>query len=103
VLPKLLNITQSPLSIALRNLEEDVGGALFVRNQRSFQLTERGKILLRYAGSILHRVEACEQELRTGVAGAAGRLRFRFTAASSLLSQFPALVRASGSGTRIST
>ncbi len=89
-----LNITQSPLSIAIRNLEEDVGGALFVRNQRSVQLTELGKILFRHAVSILDRVEACEQELRAVVAGAAGQLRIGFTAASSLLSPFPALIHA---------
>ncbi len=82
------------LSIAIRNLEEDIGGALFVRNQRSVQLTELGRILLRHAVSILERVETCEQELRAVVAGAAGQLRISFTAASSLLSPFPALIHA---------
>lgn len=67
-----LNITQSPLSIAIRNLEEDVGGALFVRNQRSVQLTELGKILFRHTVSILDCVDTCEQELRAVVAGAVG-------------------------------
>jgi DNA-binding transcriptional LysR family regulator len=50
-----LNLTQSPLSIAIRILEEDVGGALFDRNQRSVQLMELGRILLRHAVSILER------------------------------------------------
>ena len=89
-----LNITQSPLSIAIQNLEEELGGLLFHRTQRSVQLTEFGKLLYHHSISILERVNVCEQELKAVAAGKAGQLRVGFTAASSLLSPFPALIHA---------
>jgi DNA-binding transcriptional LysR family regulator len=87
-----LNITQSPLSIAIQNLERDVGCQLFVRTQRKVQLTEAGERLRDHARTILDRVEFCEQDLKAVAAGKAGQLRVGFTAASSLLSPFPALI-----------
>lgn len=89
-----LNITQSPLSIAIQNLEQELGCQLFIRTQRRVQLTEVGERLREHAGNILERVEFCEQDLRAVATGKAGQLRVGFTAASSLLSPFPALIHA---------
>ena len=89
-----LNITQSPLSISIQNLEEELGCQLFIRTQRRVQLTETGQRLREHASSILERVDFCEQDLRAVAAGKAGQLRVGFTAASSLLSPFSALIHA---------
>lgn len=89
-----LNITQAPLSIAIQNLEKELGAQLFVRTQRSVALTEMGVALRSHARSILERLDRCEQDLRAIASGMAGQLRIGFTAASSLLSPFPALIHA---------
>lgn len=89
-----LNITQSPLSIAIQNLEDELGAPLFLRTQRSVQLTEFGRLLYHHSLGILERIESCEQELKAVASGKAGQLRIGFTAASSLLSPFPALIHA---------
>ncbi|PWK63034.1 LysR family transcriptional regulator [Aminobacter sp. AP02] len=89
-----LNITQSPLSIAIQNLEQELGCQLFVRTQRRVQLTEVGERLRDHARSIIEKVEFCEQDLAAVVSGKAGQLRIGFTSASSLLSPFPALIHA---------
>lgn len=47
-----LNISQSALSIQLRQLEESLGQALFTRENKSLVLTEAGRIALEYAESI---------------------------------------------------
>lgn len=47
-----LKISQSALSIQLRQLEESLGQALFTRENKSLVLTEAGRIALEYAESI---------------------------------------------------
>jgi LysR family transcriptional regulator, transcriptional activator of nhaA len=47
-----LNVSQSALSTQLRQLEEQVGHALFVRAGKRLELTEAGRIALDYAETI---------------------------------------------------
>ena len=47
-----LHVSQSALSAQIRQLEEQLGQALFVRAGRSLQLTEAGRLALGYAESI---------------------------------------------------
>ena len=89
-----LNITQSPLSIAIQSLEAEIGGPLFHRTQREVKLTETGERLRMHATALLRRMEHAERDVRAVAAGKAGQLRIGFTAASSLLSPFPALISA---------
>lgn len=49
---KHLKISQSALSVQLRQLEESLGQPLFDRKHKSLQLTEAGRIALAYADSI---------------------------------------------------
>jgi DNA-binding transcriptional LysR family regulator len=87
-----LNITQSPLSVAIQQMEAGFGISLFERNQRSVKLTEAGQRLYDHAVSILGRVEECDRDMTSIGRGQAGRLRIGFTAATSLLSSFPTLI-----------
>jgi LysR family transcriptional activator of nhaA len=49
---KALNLSQSSLSIQLRQLEENLGQTLFSRESKTLALTEAGRIALDYAESI---------------------------------------------------
>lgn len=57
------NIAQSALSRRVRELESDLGVALFYRNGRGVVLTEDGETLLKRARAILADVERLRQEL----------------------------------------
>lgn len=48
-----LHMTQPPLSRAMKELEEELGAALFVRGRRKFALTEEGRYFLEQANNIL--------------------------------------------------
>lgn len=48
----LLNLSQSALSIQLRQLEESLGQRLFLRENRGLKLTEAGQLALDYAETI---------------------------------------------------
>lgn len=65
-----LNRVQSNISTRIRQLEERLGIALFVRHQRGLTLTEDGKVLLKYAERLLslsdEAVEALHASLPTG-------------------------------------
>lgn len=87
-----LNITQAPLSVAIQNLEREIGGKLFHRNQRRVALTEIGAAFREHALEVLARIDRGLSDVQDMVAGNAGQLRIGFTAASSLLSFFPQIV-----------
>lgn len=89
---ELLGITQAPLSLAIQELERELGGKLFHRTRRRVELTEVGLMLQENARSILARIDRTVDEIRNMLNGEAGMLRIGFTAASSLLSFFPSLV-----------
>ena len=50
---KLLHMSQPPLSIQIKNLEEELGTTLFLRDSRHITLTESGKIFYKRAQGIL--------------------------------------------------
>ncbi|SMG53618.1 LysR family transcriptional regulator [Paraburkholderia susongensis] len=89
-----LGITQAPLSLAIQALEDELGGRLFHRTQRSVALTEAGFALLEDARAILARVEHAKESVWETISGDVGRLRVGFTNASSLSPVFPRLIHA---------
>ncbi len=89
---ELLNITQAPLSVAIQNLERELGGQLFLRTQRRVALTELGVAFREHALAVLDRLEHGIVDIRERVSGQAGLLRIGFTAASALLPFFPKIV-----------
>jgi DNA-binding transcriptional LysR family regulator len=87
-----LSITQSPLSVSIQTLEQELGALLFNRNQRRVELTEIGEAFRLHAEAILERVELSRRDVRDLAAGENGRLRLGFTSASSLLPFFPEVI-----------
>lgn len=79
-----MNVAQSALSVQLRQLEESLGHALFVRQNRKLVLTEAGRMTLQHADSIFrtgdelldalqHRSRKTRQVLRIGAAATLSR------------------------------
>jgi DNA-binding transcriptional LysR family regulator len=58
-----LFVTQSTVSARIRQLEEEVGAALFIRARNDIQLTAAGQRLLKYAENILTTWNRARQEI----------------------------------------
>lgn len=71
---KKLKLTQSAVSMALGELESQLGGPLFDRHGRSLLLNDRGRYLLPLAKAILHQVANIETILTEQQGAVAGVL-----------------------------
>lgn len=76
-----LAISQPPLSVAIRQLEESVGAQLFERNSKTVRLTPAGQALRASARRLLRQAEEAAVEARGVAAGSAGQLRVGFVGA----------------------
>lgn len=87
-----LGISQPPLSMQIRRMEEDIGVALFHRENRRLRLTEAGAVLLEQARQTLAQADRAIDLTRRAGLGEAGHLRIGFisTAGYSFL---PTLLR----------
>lgn len=70
-----LHVSQSALSAQIRQLEEQLGRPLFVREGRSLVLTEVGRVVLDYADSIFSLGSELLATIRGGEGGGVQRLR----------------------------
>lgn len=59
-----LNMTQAPLSSAIKKLEEELETKLFERTSRSVKLTSEGEFFRKEAESILDRAEQAKRKLK---------------------------------------
>jgi LysR family hca operon transcriptional activator len=66
---RLLNISGSPLSRSIQQLELDVGAALFVRGTRKVELTPLGVALIPHATKILADVDDLDRDMKRRVHG----------------------------------
>lgn len=80
-----LHVSQSALSIQLRQLEERLGQKLFERSGKRLLLTEAGRIALDYADTIF---QAGDELLSRLMGGAAGRQPLRVGAVATLSRNF---------------
>ncbi|NUU20826.1 MAG: LysR family transcriptional regulator [Streptomycetaceae bacterium] len=78
-----LFISQPSLSHAIRQLERELGVALFTRHSRGMEPTDAGRDLLAYARRVLRAAEQFEDVARTYATGDAGRLRLGFEASGA--------------------
>lgn len=70
-----IGLSQPALSMSLRQLEDDLGADLFVRQARGVFPTEAGKVLYRYASSMRHGARLAEEEIAALGLGRLGSLR----------------------------
>jgi DNA-binding transcriptional LysR family regulator len=87
-----LHMAQSPLSQAIRQLEAQLGTALFTRTTRRVELTPAGEAFLQDAERILDSIEAARTRVQLIGAGSTGLLRVGGTALAALR-QLPQLAR----------
>lgn len=59
-----LNMAQPPLSLRLKELEEEFGVRLIIRGQRRLKVTEEGRLLYDRAKLILSEVDALSEEMK---------------------------------------
>ena len=87
-----LHMAQSPLSQAIRQLEAQLGTALFTRTTRRVELTPAGEAFLQDAERILDSIEAARTRVQLVGAGSTGLLRVGATGLAALR-QLPQLAR----------
>lgn len=73
-----LNIVQPALSMQIKALEAELGGALFIRTSRRVELTEAGVLLLTEARRTLEQAEHTRQTVERAMRGETGRVRVGF-------------------------
>jgi DNA-binding transcriptional LysR family regulator len=89
-----LGIKQPPLSLQIKQLEQELGTPLFRRLTRGVELTEPGTLLLDEARQILEQVERTKANVRNRARGVTGHIRVGFAGASYFQPRVPGLVQA---------
>jgi DNA-binding transcriptional LysR family regulator len=74
-----LHMAQPPLSVAIRQLEQELGTELFVRTTREVRLTEAGRVLVDGAQRTLAEADRAVAAARRAGAGELGRLTVGFS------------------------
>jgi DNA-binding transcriptional LysR family regulator len=74
-----LHMAQPPLSVAIRQLEQELGTELLMRTTREVRLTESGQAFLDGARRTLLELEHSESDAKRAAAGELGRLRVAFS------------------------
>jgi len=86
-----LHIEQSPLSRAIKDLEEDLGVPLFVRTTRCTRLTPAGKRFLEHVRRVLLALKQARESVATTSQGFDGQLRIALSDCATP-SSLPALL-----------
>src|SRR5690606_18650497 len=71
----VLNLTKSALSHSIRELEQQLGTQVWVREGRSLRLTQAGQYLLAVANRVLPQLDLAEERLGQFAQGERGALR----------------------------
>lgn len=90
-----LAITQPPLSLAIRALEQELGVVLFARTRRQVALTHAGATFLEQARAVLARAREAVQLAQAADRGDVGRLTIGYMSAS-IFTLLPAVLREFG-------
>ena len=88
-----LNMSQPPLTVAIRKLEAELGAPLFERGVRGVRLTAAGKAALGPAREALAQARAVRDAVQQGATGELGRLRIGFVG-SAVSERLPSIISA---------
>ena len=73
-----LHVSQPPLSRQIRNLEDELGVALFDHDANAVRLTEAGRVFLTEARMILQRADGAVQKAKDVAGGKSGEIQVGF-------------------------
>ncbi len=76
---KRLNIVQPALSAQIRNLEEELGGLLFVRTSRQVELTSTGELCLQQVRQLFQQLTDLKEMAQASFKGELGKIRVGFS------------------------
>lgn len=88
-----LNVSQPPLSMQIKALEEELGATLFNRTRRRVEITHAGVLLLDSARKALGELRRAAEVVALSAKGEAGLIRLGFTGSVPMLDIFPRLMR----------
>ncbi len=88
-----LNMSQPPLSMQIRSIEEELDTALLERTSRRVELTEPGRLFLERARAVLATVDGSGDAVRRAARGEAGEIRVAFTGSVPMFDAFPRFVQ----------
>lgn len=78
-----LKMAQPPLSLQIRQLEEEIGVPLFLRTKRSVELTEEGKVLLEKVYPLFENLEKAIETVKMVSRGEVGEIVIGFIATAA--------------------
>ena len=84
-----LHISQPPLSVAIHDLEQELGTLLFDRTKKQVFLTEAGRLFMQHARQILDGVVEAKQAVSRLARGEEGSLRVALTQSAKFLQFVP--------------
>ncbi|MCP3809361.1 LysR family transcriptional regulator [Paenibacillus sp. Lou8.1] len=87
-----LNMAQPPLSLQIRQLEEEIGVQLFHRTKRNVDLTEEGKVFLEKVYHLFDHLEEAIHTVRLMKSGEIGEIIIGFIA-STAYDILPAIIK----------
>jgi len=87
-----IGIKQPPLSLAIQQLERELGTPLLHRLTRGLELTDAGTILLESALKIIDQVERAKADVQSRARGDTGHIHVGFAGATYFHSAVPALI-----------
>ena len=87
---KILNISQPPLSLRLKELEDELGVELIIRKGHIWQVTQAGKVLYERARQALNQLTEIPTEVRNAAGGLTGRISIGIS--MSFMSYFTVVV-----------
>lgn len=88
-----LCMSQPPLSMQIRDLEDSIGAELFLRTAQGVTLTEVGQAFLTAVSPLQHQLDDAIQLARHVANGEVGQLRLGFTGTSMLNPLIPESIR----------
>lgn len=86
-----MHMAQPPLSVSIRKLEGEVGGALFLRTPNGVLLTAAGRAMLADAREAIFHAQQCQYAVLAALQGEGGLLRIGFVG-SATYSLLPRLI-----------
>jgi DNA-binding transcriptional LysR family regulator len=88
-----LHISQPPLSMQIKAMEDELGTALFERTSRQVKLTEAGRLFLVEARRALEYLNRAGEVVRQVTSGEGGEIRVAFTASVPMFEMFPNIIQ----------